>query len=246
MPLLASLVLSYRASPTTVYVAADSRLTSPASQGVTPPPVDTACKIRVLKGGVVFVGTGNALFSADGVETNIYALAAHAAAALPSRPLEDADIRDIALVWQNLIHGRLQEKLQAGPQNTANTSKVAATAGTTGSFYAATASGDVFAITLRVALDDQGLLRDTEEPQPQPGFLVATGTNIAKQDALELATSSQNVMLPWPRRLQAIELQTIREEAQRYGRGSDIGGRVDMIQITSKGPAWILRKANCR
>lgn len=245
VPLLASLALSYRASPGTVYVAADSRLTETESEaGLQVPPSDTACKIRVLKDGVVFVGTGNAYFSAGQIRTNIYALAARAAATLPVRPLEPADVRRIALAWQSTVHQRLAARMQSEPQP-ALASELSST-GTTGAFYAATAEGDVYGITLRVALDRNGFLEDIEEPQALGGYLVATGTNAAKQQSLAIAATQRNASLPWPRRLQAIEQQTIQTEARLYGRRSDIGGPVDVIEITPKGPVWLARKANCQ
>jgi hypothetical protein len=46
--------------------------------------------------------------------------------------------------------------------------------------------------------------------------------------------------------LQAIEAETIRVEAERYGRRSDIGGPIDVIEISSQGPVWLARKAICR
>jgi hypothetical protein len=251
VPLLASLVLSYRASPDRVYIVADSRLTSTsaAQTSLTQLPHqpllthsnDSACKIRILNGGVVFVGTGNTLFTASGHTTNIYTVAANAALTLAHRPLQATDLRHIALVWQATIHARLQAKLNAATP----VLQAEPVTGTTGSFYAVTAGGNVSAITLRIAPGPGGRLQNIEEPQSPPGYLVATGTDAAKQDALELADSQQNATLPWPYRLQAIEAQTIREEEQRYGNLSEIGGPVDLIEISSKGPAWLTRKSSC-
>jgi hypothetical protein len=240
IPLLASLVLSYRADPGTVYVAADSRLTS-TSISSPRPPSDTTCKIRVLHDGVVFVGTGNALFSADRLRTNIYSVAARAAASLPIGPLKPEDIRRIAFAWQATVHARLQAMVEAegGPANAA-----IATTGTTGSFFAATGSDEVYGITLRVGGDTDGRLQNIEEPEAQVGYLVATGTNEAKEQAL--AVAPQYARLPWPGRLEAIEAETIRLQAERYGMRSDIGGPIDLIEITPKGPIWLARKAACR
>jgi hypothetical protein len=166
IPLLASLVLSYRANPGTVYVAADSRLT-PSAANSSRAPTDTTCKIRVLNDGVVFVGTGNAMFSAGRVRTNIYSLAAREAALLPRGPLEPEDIRRIAFAWQATVHARLLAMIAANGRLT-EASEISTT-GTTGSFYAAT-----------------------------------------------------------------------------YGRRSDIGGPIDVIEISSQGPVWLARKAICR
>jgi hypothetical protein len=241
IPLLASLVLSYRASSDTVYVAADSRLTPTAATSAQPP-TDTTCKIRVLNDGVVFVGTGNALFSADRVRTNIYAVAARVAASLPRRPPERDDIRRIAFAWRATVHARLLAMIEAhGPLTDA---AAISTTGTTGSFYAATSDGEVYGITVRVGADADGRLQDIEEPEAQTGYLIATGTNEAKQQAL--AAAPQYAQLPWPGRLEAIEAETIRVEAERYGRRSDIGGPIDLIEINSKGPVWLARKAACR
>jgi hypothetical protein len=238
VPLLASLVLSYRASPGTVYIAADSRLTSPKTSAGTIPN-DTACKIRVLTNGVVFVGTGNAIFTTNRFTTNVYAIAAHEAAQIPRRPLTPEDVRRTALAWQATVHARLSAKLAAEHSKSATES----TTGSTGSFYAATADGAVYGITLRVALDANGMLRNIEEPAPLANYLIATGANEAKQQALTIA--SRNATLPWPQRLQATEIQTIRRQAQLYGRKSDIGGPIDMIEITPKGPIWISKKPSC-
>jgi hypothetical protein len=252
VPLLASLVLAYRASPNTVYVAADSRLTSPlsvqSSSGDTVPtftPNDTACKIRVLRDGVVFVGTGNALFSAYRLRTNIYTVAAKAAATLPRRPLEPADIRRVAFIWQTTIHARLLAKLRSSPAAAPGTSLTESTTGTTGAFYSLTADGSVYGITLRVALNASGVLENIQEPETLSGYLVATGTNEAKQQALAIASAPGTAALPWPRRLQSIEAQTMRKQFARYGSRSDIGGPIDIIEISSKGPVWLARKAGC-
>jgi hypothetical protein len=235
LPLVASLVLSYRAGPGTVYVAADSRLTSS-----TLAPTDTACKIRVLNGGLVFVGTGSALFSADRVHTNIYTVAARAAALLPPVPLEVADIRRVAFAWQAVVHARLRAMLAAQETD----AEAISSAGTTGSFYGTTQNGDVYSVTLRISAVSKHKLSDIEEPLAQAGYLVAVGTNEAKERAL--AAAPKYALLPWPGRLQAIESETIRIEAERYGRGSDIGGPIDLIAITAKGPVWLARKAACR
>jgi hypothetical protein len=241
IPLLASLVLSYRASPDTVYVAADSRLTPTAADSARPA-TDTICKIRVLNEGVVFVGTGNALFSADRVRTDIYSVAAKAAALLPGGRLEPSDIRRIAFAWQATVHARLQAMVAAnGPLTDA---AAIATTGTTGSFYAATLNGEVYGVTVRVGADAGGRLEDIEEPEARVGYLIATGTNEAKE--LALAAAPRYARLPWPGRLEAIEAETIRIEAERYGRRSDIGGAIDVIEITSKGPVWLARKATCQ
>ena len=238
LPLLASLVLSYRAGAGTVYVAADSRLTSTPARL----PDDTACKIRVLNDGVVFVGTGNALFSAERLKTNIYAVAGLVAASLPQRPLEVADIRRVAFAWQQTIHSRLSAMLAArGRPLTA--AEISAT-GTTGSFYGVVQNGDVYGVTVRIGIVSKRELSDIEEPEAQTGYLIATGTIEAKERALAIAP--QYVRLPWPGRLQAIEDETIRVEAARYGRRSEIGGPVDLIEITSKGPVWLARKAGCK
>ena len=139
VPLLASLVLSYRADSGTVYVAADSRITTAHSfssslpETVSNRPDDSGCKIRVLDGGVVFVGTGTTLFSANGRQTNIYTIAADTASHLPPVPLQAADIRRMALKWQTAVRARVQSRLSASPQGSAP-----AVAGITGSFYAAT------------------------------------------------------------------------------------------------------------
>ncbi len=252
LPLLASLALSYRASPGTVYVAADSRLTSAAPAPVRQVPDDRACKIRVLNDGVVFVGTGNAFFSAQDVRTNIYALAANAARTLPPGPIDPAAIRRVAFAWQAAVHARLLAKLQAeAPADRLQPASHAAigaieTTGATGSFYAATSTGTVYGITLRVALDDTGALQNIQEPEAQPGYLVATGTNEAKRQALSIASAPAANALAWPRRLLAIESQTIRAEARSYGRRSDIGGPIDLIEITPGGPVWLARKPGCR
>ncbi len=238
-PLLASLVLSYRSSPDKVYIAADSRLTSTEARSTLPD--DSACKIRVLTDGVVFVGTGNTLFSVNGRTTDIYNLAASAAATLPRRPLQSADLRRIALAWQTRVRSRLQARLKASAQGLAAESVT----GTTGSFYATTADGSIAAITLRIAPGHSRRLASIEEPQAPAAYLVATGTEAAKQDALAIADSPQNATLPWPNRLEAIEAQTIREEAQRYGSHAEIGGPIDLIEITSKGPTWLARKPSC-
>jgi hypothetical protein len=240
IPLLASLVLSYRADSGTVYVAADSRLTSTAANS-TRPATDTTCKIRVLNDGVVFVGTGNALFSADRVRTNIYAVAAREAVSLPKGPLNPDDIRRLAFAWQARVHDRLQAMIAAdGPR----TDGAVSTTGTTGSFYAATSDGDVYGVTVRVGADGDGRLQDIEEPEGRVGYLIATGTNEAKEQAL--AAAPRYARLPWPGRLEAIEAETIRVEAERHGRRSDVGGPVDIIEISSKGPVWLARKAACR
>jgi len=233
--LLASLVLSYRAGPGTVYVAADSRLTS-----ATLAPTDTACKIRVLSHGLVFVGTGSALFSTDRVHTDIYLVAARAAAALPVGPLEAADIRRVAFAWQAAVHARLGAMLaarQTDPETISST-------GTTGSFYGATQNDNIYSVTMRINVDFKHKLSDIEEPVAQAGYLIATGTNEAKE--LALAAAPKYARLPWPGRLEAIEEETIRIEAERYGRDSDIGGPIDLIAITPKGPVWLARKAACR
>ena len=241
VPLLASLVLSYRASPGTVYIAADSRLTSPET-AILAAPSDTACKIRVLANGVVFVGTGNAIFTANRVPTNVYTIAAREAAQIPHRPLIPEDIRSIALAWQATVHARLSAKLDAETGKAATES----TTGTTGSFYAAIADGTVYGITLRVALDRNGFLQNIEEPEPLTNYLVATGVTEAKQQALAIAAAPANATLPWPNRLVATEAETIHRQAQLHGRQSDIGGPIDMIEITPKGPIWLVRKPACR
>jgi len=235
LPLLASLVLSYRAGPGTVYVAADSRLTS-----ATLAPTDTACKIRVLKDGVVFVGTGSALFSADRVRTNIYTVAARAAASLPPGPLSASDIRRVAFAWQAAVHARLGAMLAARETD----AEALSSTGTTGSFYGATQNGDVYGVTVRVGIDSSRELSDIEEPEAETGYLIASGTNEGKAQAL--AVAAKYARLPWPGRLQAIESETIRIEAERHGRGSDIGGPIDSIAITPAGPVWLARKAACR
>jgi len=241
IPLFASLALSYRASPGTVYIAADSRLTSPetAIRGV---PNDTACKIRVLNDEIVFVGTGNAIFTANRFTTNVYTIAAREAAQIPRRPLLPEDIRRVALAWQATVHERLAAKLVAETGKAATES----TTGATGSFYAATASGSVYGITLRVALDPEGFLRNIEEPEPLLNYLIATGGAEAKQEALAIATSPNNANIPWPGRLVATEAETIRVQARIHGRQSEIGGPIDMIEITPKGPIWLARKSTCR
>lgn len=249
IPLLASLVLSYRADSGTVYVAADSRLTPTTPVESARTSGATTCKIRVLNDGVVFVGTGNALFSTRSVRTDIYAVAADAASTLDDRPLEPADIRRVALAWQTVIHTRLQTMLHTEAANGRHTlidEQALSTTGTTGSFFAATASGEVYGLTLRVAVGPEGALQNIEEPEPQPGYLVATGTNEAKHNALAIAAQMQNANIPWPRRLQAIETRSIHIAAQRYGRRSEIGGPIDMIEITPKGPLWLARKSSCR
>jgi len=240
-------VLSYRASPGTVYVAADSRLTSsavsPASS--TRPPSESTCKIRILNDGVVFVGTGNALFSADRVRTNIYAVAARAAATLPRGPLQAGEIQKLALTWQATIHRRLQALLDSQGEARPLTEAAISATGTTGSFYAAVAGGEVFGITVRVGLDGRGVVEDIREPQQLSGYLVATGTNEAKQQALAIAAAPQDSQLAWPGKLSAIESQTIRVEAARYGRHSDIGGAIDVIEIAPSGPVWLAHKPSC-
>jgi hypothetical protein len=247
-PLLASLVLSYRAGPGTVYVAADSRLTSPERTAETPAetPSDSACKIRVLKDGVVFAGSGNAIFSTPVGEANIYAIAAKTAATLPPGPLQASDVRRIALQWQSTVHARLLARESPATQSAAETPT-----GSTGSFYAALEDGAVYSITLRVAADPHGVLRDIEEPETPSGYLTATGTNEAKHDALAIgnrqsAGDISGGTLPWPLRLRAIEAQTIQIETHRYGQNSEIGGPIDVVEITSKGPLWLARKAGCR
>ena len=234
LPLLASLVLSYRAGPGTVYVAADSRLTS-----TTVATTDTACKIRVLNDGIVFVGTGSALFSADGLRTNIYAVAGRAAALLPRRPMQAEDIRRVAFAWQATVHARLRAMLDARQTD----AEAISSTGTTGSFHGVTENGDIYSVTVRIGIDSKGELSDIEEPEAQTGYLIATGTNEAKERALAIAP--RYARLPWPGRLQAIEEETIRVEAERYGRDSDIGGPIDLIKITSTGPVWLARKAGC-
>lgn len=239
IPLLASLVLSYRANPGTVYVAADSRLTSSAIASPQPPS-DTTCKIRVLHGGVVFVGTGDALFSADRLRTNIYSVAARAAVTLPKGPLRPEDIRRLAIAWQVIVHKRLQAMVEAhGGLADATIS----TTGTTGSFYAGIGSGEVYGITVRVGADSHGRLQNIEEPEPEAGYLTATGTNEAKEQAL--AVAPKYARLPWPGRLEAIEAEAIRLEEERYGPRSAIGGPIDLIEINPRGPIWLARKASC-
>ena len=239
IPLLASLVLSYRASPGTVYIAADSRLTTDSSAE---PMRDTACKIRVLNDGIVFVGTGNAIFTSDRITTNIYAVASREATEIPHRPLQAADIRSIAMKWQAAVNQRLSAKLASQASRSAAEPGV----GTTGSFYAATANGTVYGITLRIGLDPNGKLQNVEEPQSPTGYLVATGATEAKQQALNIATSPQNQAITWPRKLEAIEAQTILEQSRIHGQNSDIGGPIDLIEITPNGPKWLARKTACR
>jgi hypothetical protein len=247
VPLLASLVLSYRADSGTVYVAADSRITTAHFLSSSLPetgsnrPNDSGCKIRVLNGGVVFVGTGTTLFSANGHKTNIYTIAADAASHLPPVPLQAADIRRMALEWQTAVRVRLQSRLSASSQGSAPES----VAGTTGSFYAATEDSGVYAVTARIAPRGHQI-ESIEEPQPPSGYMVATGTEVAKHDALEIAANPASALLPWPRRLQSIEARTIREEALRYGARSTIGGPIDLIEITPQGPLWLARKPTCR
>jgi hypothetical protein len=94
-------------------------------------------------------------------------------------------------------------------------------------------------------------LREIEEPQTPSGYLTATGTDEAKQNALAIGNgqSAGNISggtLPWPLRLRAIEARTIQIETHRYGQNSEIGGPIDVIEITSKGPLWLARKAACR
>ena len=244
VPLLASLVLSYRAGPGTVYVAADSRLTT-VENGTSPIqpeiPDDTACKLRVLDDGILFAGTGNAVFTANGLATDIYRVAANAAATLPRRPLQPADIRRVALAWQATVHARLQARMRRSSRGyTADPAT-----GTTGSFYAATADGSVYAITLRIAPGSDGRLENIEEPQAPSGYLVAAGAAEAKRTALAIAASQPSPTDPWPNRLQSIENQSIRAEIRRHGNQSDIGGAVDLVEITPKGPTWLARKPGC-
>ncbi len=245
VPLVASLVLSYRASPGNVYVAADSRLTSPDRSAEAPD--DTACKIRVLNDGVVFAGSGNAIFSTPSGQANIYVIAAKAAATLPPGPLQASDVRRLALQWQATVHGRLIARQAREAQSAVDETPT----GSTGSFYAALEGGAVYSITLRVAADRHGVLREIEEPQTPSDYLTATGTNEAKENALAIGNgqSAGNVSggtLPWPLRLRAIEAQTIQIETHRHGQNSEIGGPIDIIEITSKGPLWLAHKAGCR
>jgi hypothetical protein len=244
VPLLASLVLSYRADTGTVYVAADSRLTAAGEAGTALPPDDSACKIRVLNRGVVFVGSGNAIFTVNRRRTNIYSLAAYMANGLPHRPLTPSDIRQLALRWQAAIHSRLLAKVRAAPRTIDETAE--SSTGTTGSFYSASADGSVYGITLRVAPGTDGALRNIEEPAPLPGYLVATGTAEGKQEALAFAASQTSASFPWPGRLRTIEEEVIRRQSERYGRQADIGGSIDILEITKNGPAWIAHKPSCR
>jgi hypothetical protein len=202
---------------------------------------DAACKIRVLNDGVVFVGTGNTLFSADGQATNIYTIATNAAASHPRGPLRAADIHQIALAWQTAVRARLQQRLNASQKKAVTESVI----GTTGSFYAATEDKSVYALTLRIA-SHGNQIESIEEPQPPPGYLVAAGTTAAKADALAVAANPALRSIPWSSRLERIAAQTIREEALRYGTRSTIGGRIDLIEITSQGPTWLARKPTCR
>jgi hypothetical protein len=156
--------------------------------------------------------------------------------------LEPEDIRRIALAWQAAVHRRLSAKLAAEGSTSATEGGI----GTTGSFYAATANGTVYGITLRVALDANGFLQNIEEPQSPTGYLVATGATEAKQQALDVAKAPRNTTIAWPGRLQAIEAQTILEQARLHGHKSDIGGPIDLIEITPKGPIWLAKKPTCR
>lgn len=238
-PLVASLVLAYRPDPGRVYVAADSRMTSNDPASAAPA---SACKIRVLNGSIVFVGTGNVLFSAGAARTDIYSLAEREAGSPGIGPATAEQVREIALRWQREVHARLLEKMKVPATGQSSASSVT---GTTGSFYAAVAGGTVYALTLRVAPNALGMLQDIEEPPSPAGYLVATGTNEAKAIALTSASGPAVRALPWPRRLQAIEMQTIRSLARRYGH-SDVGGPIDLIEINASGPSWLVRKSACR
>jgi hypothetical protein len=157
---------------------------------------------------------------------------------LPKGTVTAEDVRRVAFAWQATIHTRLSAMIEADHRPLADAT------GPTGSFYAATGDGLVYAITLRIAATPEGTLQDIEEPGGQTGYLVATGTNEAKARAL--AVAPRYATLAWPARLEAIESETIRAEMARYGSKSDIGGPVDLIEITPDGPVWLRRKAVCR